>query len=52
MLASRRKTLQETVVLEDELPPLQPDEIRLRVDKVGLSSNNLFYAQMVHDEHR
>jgi len=46
MLASRRETLEDTVVLEDELPPLAPDEIRMRVDKVGLSSNNLFYAQM------
>ncbi|NQX89379.1 MAG: DUF2855 family protein [Halioglobus sp.] len=46
MIATRRKDLKETVVLRDELPPLVPDEIRLRVDKVGLSANNLFYAQM------
>jgi hypothetical protein len=37
----------EIVVLHDELPALQNNEICLRVDKVGLSANNLFYAQMV-----
>lgn len=46
MIATRRKALEETVVLQDELAALQPGEIRLRVDKVGLSANNLFYAQM------
>ncbi|MCX2980730.1 DUF2855 family protein [Halieaceae bacterium IMCC14734] len=45
-VATQRKTLAETLVLRDELPPLEHDEIRLRVDKVGLSANNLFYAQM------
>ena len=46
MIASRRKDLEETVVLRDEIAPLEADEIRMRVDKVGLSANNLFYAQM------
>ena len=46
MIATVRDDLQDTRVLRDELPPLAPDEIRLRVDKVGLSANNLFYAQM------
>ena len=46
MIASRREDLKETVVLRDELAPVQAGEIRLRVDKVGLSANNLFYAQM------
>lgn len=46
MIATQRDAIEETVVLRDELPPLEQDEIRLRVDKVGLSANNLFYAQM------
>ncbi len=46
MVATRRDDLKATVVLRDELAPLQAGEIRLRVDKVGLSANNLFYAQM------
>jgi len=46
MISTQRNALAETVVLHDELPPLEEDEIRLRVDKVGLSANNLFYAQM------
>jgi uncharacterized protein DUF2855 len=46
MVATLRDNVQETEVLHDELPALEPDEIRLRVDKVGLSANNLFYAQM------
>lgn len=46
MIASRRDAIVETQILRDELPALQADEIRLRVDKVGLSANNLFYAQM------
>lgn len=46
MIATQRKDLKETVVLRDELAPLETDEIRMRVDKVGLSANNLFYAQM------
>ena len=46
MVATRRDDLKATVVLHDELAPLQAGEIRLRVDKVGLSANNLFYAQM------
>lgn len=46
MIASVRKDITKTTVLRDELPALEPDEIRLRVDKVGLSANNLFYAQM------
>lgn len=46
MIATQRDDLQTTVVLRDELPALEEDEIRLRVDKVGLSANNLFYAQM------
>jgi hypothetical protein len=46
MIATVRDDMKETVILRDELPPLERDEIRLRVDKVGLSANNLFYAQM------
>ncbi|MFQ3325346.1 MAG: hypothetical protein ACI90U_003184 [Pseudomonadales bacterium] len=46
MVATVREDMTETVVLHDELPALQNNEIRLRVDKVGLSANNLFYAQM------
>jgi NADPH:quinone reductase-like Zn-dependent oxidoreductase len=46
MIASERDNIENTVVLRDELPALEQDEIRLRVDKVGLSANNLFYAQM------
>lgn len=46
MIATKRLRKTETAVLEDELPPLQSGEIRLRVDKVGLSTNNVFYAQM------
>ncbi len=46
MIASVRDDIKETVVLRDELPPLEQSEIRLRVDKIGLSANNLFYAQM------
>lgn len=45
-ISSRRKHLAETVVLRDELSPLQDGDIRMRVDRVGLSANNLFYAQM------
>ncbi|NND67238.1 MAG: DUF2855 family protein [Halioglobus sp.] len=46
MIATRREDMPDTVVLRDELPALEAGEIRMRVDKVGLSSNNLFYAQM------
>ena len=46
MLAVRRARVADTVVLRDSLPPLEDGEIRLGVDAVGLSSNNLFYAQM------
>lgn len=46
MVATVRKNKRETIILHDELPPLQPDEIRMRVDRVGLSANNMFYAQM------
>lgn len=46
MIATKRRRKTETAVLEDELPPLQAGEIRLRVDKVGLTTNNVFYAQM------
>jgi hypothetical protein len=46
MVATLRDDIQQTEVLRDELPPLVKDEIRLRVDKVGLSANNLFYIQM------
>jgi hypothetical protein len=46
MFSTVRKDMTETVVLRDELPALEKNEIRLRVDKVGLSANNLFYAQM------
>jgi hypothetical protein len=46
MIATKRDCLKETVVLSDELPALEEGEIRLQVDKVGLSANNLFYAQM------
>jgi hypothetical protein len=46
MLAKVRSDMTETVVLREELPALQKKEIRLRVDNMGLSVNNLFYAQM------
>ena len=46
MLATVRDELEKTEVIRDTLPPLEQDEIRLRVDKVGLSANNLFYLQM------
>lgn len=46
MLASVRKDLTQPFIIRDELPDLVEGEIRLRVDKVGLSANNLFYAQM------
>lgn len=46
MVATVRDDIQQTEVLRDELPPLVTDEIRLRVDKIGLSANNLFYIQM------
>lgn len=46
MVATLRKNKAETVVLHDELPALSEGEIRMRVDKVGLSANNMFYAQM------
>lgn len=46
MIATVRERMHETVVLHDELPALEVDEIRLRIDKVGLTANNLFYAQM------
>lgn len=45
-LATERDNLSNTVVLRDELPPLAPGEVRMQVDKVGLSANNLFYLQM------
>lgn len=46
MIAAVRESLHETVVLRDVLPALEVGEIRLRIDKVGLTANNLFYAQM------
>ncbi len=46
MVSTLRKSKAQTVVLYDELPPLERDEIRMKVDKVGLSANNMFYAQM------
>lgn len=46
MIASRRDKKARTVVVRDTLPALAPGEIRLSVEKVGLSTNNLFYAQM------
>lgn len=46
MIATVRDDFKKTEVLRDELPALEENEIRLRVDKVGLSANNLFYAQM------
>ena len=46
MVATRRKKIKETVVLQDQLPALGENEIRMSVDKVGLSTNNVFYAQM------
>lgn len=46
MIATKRKRKTETVVLNDQLPPLQNGEIRISVDKAGLSTNNMFYAQM------
>jgi len=45
MLVSLRASPEETQVIRDELPPLEPEEIRLKVDKVGVSANNRFYAQ-------
>jgi hypothetical protein len=46
MIATLRDDIKKTVILRDELPALEPDEIRLSIDKVGLTANNLFYAQM------
>ena len=46
MVATKRKRKKETVVLRDELPALQKGEVRIAVDKFGLSTNNVFYAQM------
>ena len=46
MLATVREDLEKTELIQDELPPLGENEIRMRVDKVGLSANNLFYLQM------
>jgi len=46
MVSTLRKNKAQTVVLHDELPALERDEIRMSVDKVGLSANNMFYAQM------
>ncbi|MCG8669176.1 MAG: DUF2855 family protein [Pseudomonadales bacterium] len=46
MVATKRKKKTDTVVLNDQLPPLKHGEIRLSVDKAGLSTNNMFYAQM------
>lgn len=46
MVATKRKRTKETVILRDELPALKKGEIRILVDKFGLSTNNLFYAQM------
>ncbi|ARN75722.1 DUF2855 family protein [Oceanicoccus sagamiensis] len=46
MLATDRKNLEKTTLLTDELPALADNEIRLSVDKVGLSANNHFYLQM------
>jgi len=46
MVTTLRKDKAETVVLHDTLPALERDEIRMRVDRVGLSANNMFYAQM------
>lgn len=45
-IATRRDRKSETCVLDDTLPALREGEVRLRVDKVGLSANNVFYAQM------
>lgn len=46
MVATKRKRKTETVILRDELPALEKGEIRICVDKFGLSTNNMFYAQM------
>lgn len=46
MVATKRKRNKETVILRDELPALKKGEVRFTVDKFGLSTNNLFYAQM------
>ncbi len=46
MVATKRKKNKETVILRDELPALQKGEVRISVDKFGLSTNNIFYAQM------
>ncbi len=46
MVTTMRKKKSQTVVVHDALPPLQQGQIRMRVDKVGLSANNMFYAQM------
>jgi len=46
MVATKRKRNKETVILRDELPALQKGEVRFSVDKFGLSTNNVFYAQM------
>ena len=45
-VATRRDRKSETCVLDETLPALREGEVRLRVDKVGLSANNVFYAQM------
>ncbi len=46
MIATKRKKMKVTSVFHDELPPLKQGEIRMSIDKVGLSTNNVFYAQM------
>jgi hypothetical protein len=46
MVTTVRKNKRETIVVEDTLPPLVQGEIRLRIDKVGLTANNMFYALM------
>ncbi len=46
MLTTVRKNIKQTKLLTNQLPDLEDGEIRLQVDKVGLSANNLFYLQM------
>lgn len=46
MLATVRDDIEKTEILRDTLPSLQAQEVRMQVDKVGLSANNLFYLQM------
>lgn len=45
-IATRRDRISETLVVRDTLPSLRDGEIRLEIDALGLSSNNVFYAQM------